>query len=159
MTNHEAYIFGWIFGRLNAEVYPDEIGGDFAEAAARPWSGNAKVISQAQTQGLLTMDIDHLIGEAMAEIRTTGPDMENGSEKYQPLEIQGSWQLGYFKGKSKSPLSEQQFDIEVARKNKKLTQSELAEAMGVDQAVISRWESGKVTPNAENMQKLKDILG
>ncbi|MEI3305961.1 MAG: helix-turn-helix transcriptional regulator [Dysosmobacter sp.] len=31
--------------------------------------------------------------------------------------------------------------------------------MGVDQAVISRWESGKVSPNAENLAKLKELLG
>ena len=39
-----------------------------------------------------------------------------------------------------------------------LTQAQLADAMGVDQAVISRWESGKVSPNAGNLDKLKEIL-
>ena len=40
-----------------------------------------------------------------------------------------------------------------------LTQAQLADAMGVDQAVISRWESGRVGPNAENLAKLKELLG
>ena len=40
-----------------------------------------------------------------------------------------------------------------------VTQAQLADAMGVDQAVISRWESGKVSPNAENLKKLKELLG
>ena len=40
-----------------------------------------------------------------------------------------------------------------------VTQAQLADAMGVDQAVISRWESGKVSPNAENLAKLKELLG
>ena len=39
-----------------------------------------------------------------------------------------------------------------------MTQAQLAEAMGVDQAVISRWEAGKVHPNAANLSKLKGIL-
>lgn len=30
--------------------------------------------------------------------------------------------------------------------------------MDVNQAVISRWESGKVSPNAWNLDKLKEIL-
>ena len=45
------------------------------------------------------------------------------------------------------------------REAKGLTQAQLADAMGVDQAVISRWESGKVSPNAENLAKLKELLG
>ena len=40
-----------------------------------------------------------------------------------------------------------------------VTQAQLADAMGVDQAVISRWESGRVSPNAENLAKLKELLG
>ena len=28
MTNREAYVFGWVFGRINAEVFPGEIGPD-----------------------------------------------------------------------------------------------------------------------------------
>ena len=27
MTNRGAYVFGWVFGRLNAAAYPQEIGG------------------------------------------------------------------------------------------------------------------------------------
>lgn len=39
-----------------------------------------------------------------------------------------------------------------------MTQAQLADAMDVNQAVISRWESGKVSPNAWNLDKLKEIL-
>ena len=38
MTNREAYVFGWVFGRLNAAAYPQEIGGDLTLAAQRPYS-------------------------------------------------------------------------------------------------------------------------
>ena len=73
--------------------------------------------------------------------------------------LQGAWQLGFFAGKGKRPLASAEFDIAAARKAKGLTQAQLADAMGVDQAVISRWESGKVSPNAENLAKLKELLG
>ena len=33
MTNRGAYVFGWVFGRLNAAAYPQEIGGDLTLAA------------------------------------------------------------------------------------------------------------------------------
>lgn len=38
MTTREAYIFGWVFGRLNPE-------GDTTLAAMRPYSANAQAIS------------------------------------------------------------------------------------------------------------------
>lgn len=157
MTNREAYVLGWVFGRLNA-ASKTEIGGDVTLACARPYSANAKVISDAYSLHLLTPDIDAQLAEALSEINSIDPPMENGSEAHQPLEMQSSWQLGYYAGKGKRPLSASEFDIAAARKSKKMTQEQLADAMGVYQAVISRWESGKVSPNKENMKKLKEIL-
>ena len=159
MTSREAYAFGWVFGRLNAESFPDPVGGDVALAAPRPYSANAKAISDAHRLGILNGDLDAQVGEALCEISSIVPPMDGGSEKYQPLEMQSSWQLGYYAGRSNSPLSRATYDIAAARKAAGLTQAQLAERMGVDQGHISRWESGKVTPNAESMAKLKDVLG
>ena len=53
MTNREAYVFGWVFGRLNAAAYPQEIGGDLTLAAQRPYTALARVISDAHRLGLL----------------------------------------------------------------------------------------------------------
>lgn len=108
--------------------------------------------------GLLKRDLDRQVAEALCEITSIDPPVEGGSEKFQPLEMQGAWQLGYFAGKGKRPLASVEFDISAARKAKGLTQAQLADAMDVNQAVISRWESGKVSPNAGNLDKLKEIL-
>ena len=158
MTNREAYVFGWVFGRLSAEVFPKDIGGDIALAAPRPYTANARIISDAHRAGILKGDLERQIGEALFEITDVDAPMKGSSEKYQPLEIQGSWQLGYFVGKGKRPLPPAKFDISSARKAKDMTQGQLAEAIGVDQAMISRWESGKVRPNEENEKKLKEVL-
>ena len=158
MTNRDAYVFGWVFGRLNAEAFPNSVGGDVALAPQRPYSSSAKAIFDAHRLGLLKGDLDQQVGEALCEISTVDPPMENGSEKFQPLEIQGSWQLGYFAGRGKRPLASESFDIAAARKARKMTQQRLADAMGVDQALVSRWESGRVSPNKDNLAKLKEIL-
>lgn len=158
MTSREAYVFGWVFGRLNAEAPQDELGPNFRDACMRPYSASAQIISEAHAKGVLRGDLDAQIGEALSEINSIEPEISGGSEKLQPLETQGSWQLGYYAGKGKHPLAAAGFDITAARKAKKMTQAQLADAMGVDQAVISRWESGKVSPNAENLKRLKEIL-
>ena len=158
MTNREAYVFGWVFGRLNAEVLPEELGPGPWDACMRPYSASAQIISAAHVKGILSGDLDAQIGEALSEINNIEPEMDDGTEKVQPIEMQGSWQLGYYAGKGKRPLAASEFDIAAARKSKKMTQTQLAEAMGVEQAAISRWESGKVSPNKENLKKLKEIL-
>ena len=157
MTSREAYVFGWVFGRLNADAFPLIVGGDVVLAAPRPYSANARAISEAHRLGILKGDLDRQIGEALCEINSIDPPMDGDSEKHQPLEIQGTWQLGYYAGRGKRPLAAE-FDIASARKAKKMTQAQPADAMGVDQAVISRWESGKVSPNSDNMRRLREIL-
>ena len=158
MTNREAYVFGWVFGRLNAAAAPNSIGGDVALAPQRPFSASAKVVSDAQRLGILKGNLNDQVGEALSELDIIEPEMDGGSERCQPLGIQGSWLLGYFAGHAKKPLAEESFDISVARRAKKLTQAQLADQMGVDQALVSRWESGKVSPNKDNLAKLKEIL-
>lgn len=44
------------------------------------------------------------------------------------------------------------------RKEKKLTQKELAEQIGIKQNSYSDWETGKNEPNLENIVKLSKIL-
>lgn len=158
MTHREAYVFGWVFGRLSIEARGEQIGGDMLLAAQRPYSTNARIISDAHRLGLLKGDLDLQIGEALCEINSIVPPMEGGTEKYQPLDIQGSWQLGYFAGREKRPLAPAGFDISAARKAKNLTQTQLAGLVGVDQALVSKWESGKVRPNADSAAKLKSVL-
>ena len=40
-----------------------------------------------------------------------------------------------------------------------LTQTELAEQMGVTQSLVAMWERGAVLPSAEKLPRLADLLG
>ena len=161
MTAREAYVFGWVYGYLlqTAGGAGKEIGGDIALAPARPYSANARILTDAQREGLLSAAAGQAVGEALWEIQQVDPPMDGGSEAYQPLALQGSWWLGYYAGLGGKPLAPAEFDIAAARKARGMTQAQLAEAMGVDQAHISRWESGRVRPSAENMNRLRELLG
>lgn len=51
------------------------------------------------------------------------------------------------------------FNIKQLRKNKGLTQAELARLMNVRQQSIQQWESGVTSPNEANLQKMVSIIG
>lgn len=44
------------------------------------------------------------------------------------------------------------------RKEKGLTQSELAQLLGVNQSIIARWESGQVKPRPKMFEQLSEAL-
>lgn len=48
--------------------------------------------------------------------------------------------------------------LKLARKEKKLTQKELAKKLGVDHTTISHWESNKHEPGIENLKKLSVLF-
>lgn len=50
-------------------------------------------------------------------------------------------------------------DVKRARLNAALTQQELAQQLGVSQALISHWESGRITPNSSHAAALEKLLG
>lgn len=49
-------------------------------------------------------------------------------------------------------------EIKKIRESRGMLQYELANRMGVKQASVSAWESGKAMPSAENLLKLAGIL-
>lgn len=48
--------------------------------------------------------------------------------------------------------------IKLYRKNKKITQVEIAETLGVKPATISKYESGTLEPNIESLKKLAELF-
>ena len=48
--------------------------------------------------------------------------------------------------------------IKLYRENKKMTQSEIAETLGVKAATISKYEAGTLEPNIESLKKLAELF-
>lgn len=153
LTDREAYVLGWVFGRIKAESKNPNIGGPVEWAAQRPYTGMGKIIFAARQDNILTHELDMQLAEALDEIN----QIPDGQEPVQPLSNQASWDIGYYAGLAKRPLAGE-FNIAELRKRKKMTQAQLAEAVGVSQDRISRWESGKIAPNKANLAKLKAVL-
>lgn len=51
------------------------------------------------------------------------------------------------------------FKMKKIRKDKKLTQTALAELMGVLQPVVAKWEKGTETPSGTNLLKFSTVTG
>jgi len=49
-------------------------------------------------------------------------------------------------------------NMRTTRKEKKLTQEELAVKLGVDQTSVSKWEQKKSIPRIDTMYKLAEVL-
>ena len=49
--------------------------------------------------------------------------------------------------------------ISQIRKEKKLSQSDIAKAVGVSRDAISKYERGDIVPSVENAKKMADVLG
>lgn len=45
------------------------------------------------------------------------------------------------------------------RKKQNITQTQLAEALGVTQAVVSLWETGEASPKSDRLPSIAKILG
>ena len=50
-------------------------------------------------------------------------------------------------------------NLKAFRKKAGLTQAGLAEALGVTQACVAMWETGKALPNSDKLPKLAEVLG
>lgn len=49
--------------------------------------------------------------------------------------------------------------IRKLRRDKGLSQFELAELLGINQSAVAQWETGKTAPNFKRLKKLAEILG
>ena len=48
--------------------------------------------------------------------------------------------------------------LKTYRENKKMTQVEVAEALGIKSATVSKYESGTLEPNIEALKKLAELF-
>lgn len=158
LSSRKAYVLGYVWGLMSKALGKDydRTGFKFSQGAMRPWDAFTAANDALLREHKLTHELKMKIAAALSEIDPK--DVQDRQVLSGERRLQ--WQLGAYLAESGAPLGPPPdiFDIAEKRKGKGLTQVQLAELMGVDQGVISRWESGKVQPNAENLAKLKELL-
>lgn len=116
MTEKEAYIRGKVYGyavtRIMAKTRdqkPKRQEPNMQLACMRPKTSMAQILQRA-FQLRLPQDFHDRVGEMLNEIDHTDIECVGGVEKVPPLPVQGSWQLGYFAGKTLGHEDERNHD-------------------------------------------------
>lgn len=161
MTSKEAYTLGWIYGKLTSVLTEEEYiefdrtGIKLCNAAKHPLEN----ISMLHEYVIQKHKINNVFDDIMNAM--TNINISNISTNSLLPALQGNWWIGYYHAKSGNKLpsfDDIGYDLKEKRKKKGLTQSELAQALNVDQSVISKWENGSVFINEEQLKKIKSIL-
>lgn len=155
MSIREAYLLGWVYGLLTQAIKEDTRP-DLA--APTPYSSLARIFKRAREKSVIYNELEKQIAAALEKINCCEITLDKDSEKIQPLEFQGRWLIGYFRGLYSKPLPDMQIDIKAMRKQKGLSQSALARQLGIAQTVVSKWETGKSKPSQIMLDKLQSIL-
>lgn len=157
MTNQTVKILGWVYGRLEYLlvgyhrtniVNPEE----------RPLTSYVMIRKKSTDAKVITRSEDKAIRELMDKIELSEFEEAGDPEKVVSLEQQGIWELAYNKGKRNAPL-DFAFPIAKHREAAGMTQTELANLLGVSQPAVAKWESGKTNPSVEVLEKIKGIFG
>lgn len=155
MTIREVYLLGWVYGLLTQAINEDT---RLDLAAATPYSSLAQIFKRVREKSVISNDLEKQIALAFEEINGCEITLNKDSERHQPLEFQGRWLIGYFRGLNGKPLPDMQIDIKAMREQKGLSQSALARQLGVAQTIVSKWETGKSKPSQIMLDKLQNIL-
>lgn len=99
----------------------------------------------------LNRDLENKVSALFEDIEPEELDFRQSPS----LELQNSFMLGYEKG-ARGLLDKSK--IADARKKAGITQSQLAEKIGVQQKDISRWENGIVIPSAQRLKQIAETL-
>lgn len=158
MDKNDAYIFGWCFGRVCRlwEDYGESVDGyQQASELARlhPLRGLYAMETIANRERKMTEDARNDLTAALSQVIGDGDSGLYGIDH----DTASHWMMGYYVALSGKGMVGS-YNIAAAREAKGWTQQQLADAMGVPQSHVSRWETGKVTPKIATMEKIKSLL-
>lgn len=149
-TARQMYLFGQVYRCLN-----DILGTSNCNPSADifPVKHLVMVLVRVPHKNI-SKRIDTALQEIMDSISPEEMEELIANPSPTPMDLRLNWQLGYsdgYKLLQPSPIAKK-------RKEKGLTQDELAKIVGCTQKDISRWEGFVCKPQIENFQKLATAL-
>lgn len=140
---------GWAYGRLAAIAPELATPGRYSNALNLPLIGWGELNNAVMKSHGVPADLQDEMSAALVGVGTANLQAN--------AEGQTAFALAYYRGLAGEPL-DAPFDVAAARKRKGLTQQQLADALGVDQSRIAKWESGVCKPRPATLAKIKALL-
>lgn len=143
------YVFGWCYGRLAALAPKLATPGRYSNALNLPFTGWGELNNAVMASVSVPGELFDEMASALAGIPADNLQAN--------MEGQTAFAMGYYNGVAGNPCLAP-FDISAARKERGMTQQQLADALGVAQARVAEWEAGRKTPRPSTLEKIKNVL-
>lgn len=154
------YNLGCVYA-VAEHALPDVLGRPEKKTAcsAAPMKYLAEIINTLISNNALSDTIDKKLSFLLDDVDPNTPENI-------PIDIQGAWWTGYYSGKNNPDdlisLANKPTGIgariKKLRMERGLTQAEFGAKLGVLQKDVSRWESGKIEPKPETLQRMSEIF-
>lgn len=150
---NDMYLMGQVYHSLLDILNPDGTN-PYPSADIFPVKYILMVLPRVKTSKI-SKQVDAAITEIMGNIDPEDMDGLVSGKYPSPTDFRMNWRIGYERYKDLTDPS----PIAKMRKERNLSQTDLAERIGVSQKDVSRWESKRVKPNIDNLKKLAEQFG
>lgn len=158
LTTEQVFALGILYNKLATIVYGEDgpKANNLQNATMYPLMEVAQLILRAHTEHRITPELDRLIALTYSTI--TEDDMQNEFSKLLPVELQGSFALGYYHGKAEKYSDIKPIGLKAMRSRANLTAQQVADKLGISLRQYQRIESGESKPTVQVAQTLASLF-
>lgn len=158
LTTEQVFALGFLYNKLATTVYGEDgpKANNFQNATMYPLMEVAQLILRAHTEHRMTPELDRLIAQTYSTI--TEDDMQSEFSKLLPVELQGSFALGYYHGKAAEYSDIKPLGLKAMRNRANLTAQQVADKLGVSLRQYQRIESGENKASIQAAQTLASLF-
>lgn len=123
-----------------------------SQAPSDPLTALAVAHQKVLSANAMTTDVSDKLTEILSLVTDT-----DACVSPIPIAHQGDWWLGYYHEAAGAPIIKR--TLKDYRKDKKLTQTELAQQLGITQSAVAKMEAGTLIVSDELWAKAAEIVG
>ena len=157
-TTEQAFAMGILYNQLTTAVYGEDgpKANNLQNATMYPLMEVAQLILRARSEHRISPELDRLIAKTYSTL--TDEDVQNGFNSILPIELQGSFALGYYHGQAEKYSDIKPIGLKAMRSRANLTAQQVADKLGISLRQYQRIESGESKPTVQAAQTLASLF-